>query len=242
MTPGASWSLEPGTCPCAPCKELLYFFQSQMDHCLLCWLLLKCLFKLVCGSSASTLPRRSGGAQPSLPLLPWPFLFDESVNSSRNNVLGGLMSCLHFCNITKAQRPVRSWEAQSRRLNFCCSLSPLLMKRGNTHLVVEAVVSPVTEPKAGLNIWRWTCLGASAGSPIFSAHEHGHFHGESGLACRLISLLRAQVSTPSLFFTTCLLSCGAFVQLCQPLEKGLLVRSWVFSCLGHACDRHCGLF
>lgn len=70
MTPGASWSLEPGACPHVPCKELLYFFQSQMDHCLLCWLLLKCLFQLVRGSSASTLPRRSGGAQPSLPLLP----------------------------------------------------------------------------------------------------------------------------------------------------------------------------
>lgn len=26
MTPGASWSLEPGTCPHVPCKELLTFF------------------------------------------------------------------------------------------------------------------------------------------------------------------------------------------------------------------------
>lgn len=116
------------------------------------------------------------------------------------------------------------------------------MKRGNTHLVVEAVVSPVTDPKAGLNIWQWTCLGASAESPVFSAHEHGQFLGESGLACGLIFRLRAQVSTPSLFFTSCLLSPGAFVQLCQLLEKGFLERPWVFSCLGHTCDPHCGLF
>lgn len=57
------------------------------------------------------------------------------------------------------------------------------------HFVVEAVVSPVTGPKAGLNVWRWSCPGASARSPIFSAHEYGQFHGESGLACGLISLL-----------------------------------------------------
>ena len=114
------------------------------------------------------------------------------------------------------------------------------MKRGSTHLVVETVVSPVTGPKAGLNVWRWNCLGASAGSPIFLAHEYGQFCGESGLACGLISLS----SSFRPFSVLHLLSpqLRAFVlnppsqggQLCQPLEKGLLVRSWGFSCLGHA--------